>query len=439
MLNNRMLYRFVFITVTFIAAIFITSPLRAQAGQSVQDKRYEKEIGSLYQQKSIKAALQHFVDLEAETMRDLITITEIPAPPFKESIRAAKFLQMLRDAGADSVWLDEAGNVIGLRKGTTRKKTVVMDAHLDTVFPEGTDVTVKQRGDTLFAPGIGDDSRGLAVLLAILKTLQKTNIKTEADILFVGTVGEEGLGDLKGVKALFNNGSLSINSYIGLDVEGANLIVNGGVGSLRYRITFQGPGGHSFGDFGFVNPHNALARSIHYFVQEADRYTREGIPTTYNVGVISGGSSVNAIPASSTMEVDMRSEDTGRLKVLDGFLQDAVQRGLKEENEMKRKGVPLKVDVTMIGDRPAGVHPVTLPLVQRAIASVKMLGLEPKLILVSTNANIPVSRGIPAITIGVGGRGEGAHSLKEWWLNDKGYLGMQNAFLILMAEAVYKK
>jgi tripeptide aminopeptidase len=402
-------------------------------------KRYEREVNALLQNKEVKAAFKMILELEPQTRRDLITLTEIPAPPFKESVRAKRFSEMLVAAGADSVWTDPEGNVIALQKGSQRKRTVVIDAHLDTVFPEGTDVTVKQKGDTLFAPGIGDDSRGLAILLALVKTMNTRKIKTESDILFVGTVGEEGLGDLRGVKALFNNTALKIDSYIGLDVEGVDLIVNGGVGSLRYRVTFKGPGGHSFGDFGFVNPHNALARAIHYFVQEADRYTREGVPTTYNIGVIGGGSSVNAIPAASWMEVDMRSEDTERLKALNGLLQGAVQRGLKEENEIKRKGADLKVEVKLIGDRPAGVHKPELPLVQRAMSSVKLLGKEPKLILVSTNANIPVSQGIPAITIGVGGKGEGAHSLHEWWLNDEGHLGIQNALLILLAEAGYGK
>ena len=400
------------------------------------DKRYQDEMKALMQQPAIRSAFGSIMELEPETEKDLIMLTEIPAPPYKEQKRAAKFQEMMRAAGVDSIWMDAAGNVIGMRRGRSGKKLVVLEGHLDTVFPEGTDVTVKRRGDTLAAPGIGDDTRGLALVLAVLKAMQKTKLQTDANILFVGAVGEEGLGDLRGVKQLVNGDGLKIDSYIAVDGGAISGITSGGLGSHRYHITYKGPGGHSYGAFGLANPHNALAKAISYFVADADTFTRKGIRTTYNVGMIGGGTSVNAIPFESWMEVDMRSESPVRLNGIDTLLQAAIRRGLKEENMMKRSGRDLTVEVKLVGDRPSGVEEASLPIVQRAMASAVALGsTAPRLTIGSTNSNIPISKGIPAVTIGRGGAGGGAHALTEWWVNDKGYLAIQNALLILVSEA----
>ncbi|MEJ7767371.1 MAG: M20/M25/M40 family metallo-hydrolase [Chitinophagaceae bacterium] len=429
------------ITLAFIIVCSVMHPSLAQDDIPSDkktpevDKRYHAEIKSLAGQPAIKAAFAAIMDLEPQTLQDLITLTEIPAPPFKEQKRAEKFSEMMKAAGVDSIWIDKVGNVIGLRKGRKGKKTVVLEGHLDTVFPEGTDVTVKHRGDTLLAPGIGDDTRGLALVLAVIKSMQKANVKTEADILFIGVVGEEGLGDLRGVKQLFSSEGPKIDSYIAVDGGAIGGITYGGLGSHRYRVTFQGPGGHSFGAFGLANPHNALAAAIHYFNLAADSFTLKGIRTTYNVGMIGGGTSVNAIPFESWMEVDMRSENPERLKGIDGLLQASIQRALKEENQLKRSGRNLTVDVKLVGDRPSGVEDVTLPLLQRAMASSIFLGSTPKLGIGSTDSNIPISKNIPAVTIGRGGSGGGAHALTEWWVNDKGYLAIQNALLIVVSEA----
>ncbi|MBE7171063.1 MAG: M20/M25/M40 family metallo-hydrolase [Williamsia sp.] len=400
------------------------------------DKRYQDEMKTLMQQPQVKSAFQAIMELEPETEKDLITLTEIPAPPYKEQKRAAKFQEMMKATGIDSIWTDAAGNVIGLRRGRLGKKLVVLEGHLDTVFPEGTDVTVKHRGDTLAAPGIGDDTRGLALVLAVLKAMQKTKLQTDASVLFVGAVGEEGLGDLRGVKQLVNGDGLKIDSYIAVDGGAISSITTGGLGSHRYHITFRGPGGHSYGAFGLANPHNALAKAISYFVTDADTFTRKGIRTTYNVGMIGGGTSVNAIPFESWMEVDMRSESPLRLTGIDSLLQRAIRRGLQEENGMKRAGRDLTVEVKLVGDRPSGVEDAQLPIVQHAMASAVALGsASPRLTIGSTNSNIPISKNIPAVTIGRGGAGGGAHALSEWWVNDKGYLAIQNALLILVSEA----
>ena len=436
-----MMYTLTLLTCALTAGFSVSTPLLAQQTNAKTplvagvDKRYTDEVKTLGDQPAVKKAFQIFVDLEPQTRQDHINLTETPAPPFKEGVRAKKYAAMLKEAGADSVWIDEVSNVIAKRKGRSGKRTVVVESHLDTVFPEGTDVTVKHKGDTLYAPGIGDDTRGLATILAVLKGMEKAAIETDADVLFVGAVGEEGLGDLRGVKHLLRKGGPKVDSYIAVDGDGISSITHRGLGSHRYRVTFKGPGGHSYGSFGIVNPHGALGKAIHYFTTEADKVTRQGVKTTYSVSVIGGGTSVNAIPYESWMEIDMRSESPEKLTEVDQLLQAAVQRALKEENEMKRQGPDLAVNVKKIGDRPSGKTEQTAPIVQRAMAVTSYMNVTPQLEVASTNANTPIALGIPAVTIGSGGIGGGEHSLNEWWLNDKGHLGMQRILLLLLAEA----
>jgi len=366
---------------------------------------------------------------------ELIELTEIPAPPFKEELRAKRFADMLRNAGVDSVWIDEVGNVLGLRKGKSGSRLVVLDAHMDTVFPEGTDVTVKERGDTLFAPGIGDDTRGLAMLLSIVRALNAAKIETQADILFVGTVGEEGNGDLRGVKHIFREGGLPVDSWISIDGGAIGRISNQGLGSYRYRVTFIGPGGHSWGAFGMVNPHHALGMAIDHFVEAADAFTSHGPKTSYNVGRIGGGTSINSIPFSSWMEVDMRSVSPARLDSIDSLLKQAVMTALDEQNALLRLGDSLRVEIEMIGNRPSGEESSSLPLVQRAMAASAFLGKRPGLTRGSTNSNIPISMGIPAVTIGRGGRGAHAHALNEWWIEGDSYKATQFGLLLVVVES----
>ncbi|UEG52574.1 M20/M25/M40 family metallo-hydrolase [Mucilaginibacter daejeonensis] len=408
-------------------------PAKATAG-----KAYTQQIDALAGKPVVKKAFQTIVDLQPETLKDHVLLTEIPAPPYKETERGKKYAEMLKAAGADSVWIDAVGNVIAKRKGKKGKRTVVLEGHLDTVFPEGTDVKIKHRGDTLYAPGIADDTRALAVVLTVLKTVEMNRIETDDDVLFIGAVGEEGQGDLRGVKNLFSDkGPGKIDSYIAVDGTGLNSIVHRGLGSHRYKITYKGLGGHSSGAFGLANPHNALGRAIHYWTTDADKLVRTpGVRATYNVGVIGGGTSVNSIPFESWMEVDMRSESPERVAGMDKLLQAAVQKALKEENAMKMRGPDLTVEVKMVGDRPSGSGDPNTPFVQRTIAATSYFGVEPGLSVSSTNANIPISKGIPAVTIGSGGRSGGAHALGEWFLDDgKAYQATQRALLLLLAEA----
>ena len=399
------------------------------------DKKYEREVLTIAKQSKVQRAFTTIEELEPQTQRELIMLTEIPAPPFKEKVRAEKYAEMLRESGADSVWIDEVGNVLALRKGSIGERTVALDAHLDTVFPEGTDVSVKKRGDTLVAPGIGDDTRGLMVVLTVLRAMERNNIETEADVMLVGTVGEEGLGDLRGVKHLFREEGPGIDSWIAVDGGDISRIANGALGSHRYRVTYKGPGGHSWGAFGLVNPHHALGKTIYHFTNNADSLSRSGEKVSFNIGRIGGGTSVNAIPFESWMEVDMRSAIPEQLERMDRIFQDAVQKALAEENKVKREGPDLKVDVEMVGDRPSGIIPPENSLVQRALASAAHFGAIPSLGTGSTDSNIPISKGIPAVTIGRGGTGGEAHSLQEWWINDEGHLSIQRTLLLLLIEA----
>ncbi|GBD33068.1 MAG: aminoacyl-histidine dipeptidase [Gemmatimonadales bacterium] len=415
-----------------MAAFLLLPPALSAQGRPVS---YDEQIRSIAMRPEVRRAFAVIEQIEPRSREDLIRLTEIPAPPFKEETRARAYAEMLRQAGADSVWIDAEGNVIALKRGRSRNRTVAMAGHLDTVFPEGTDVTVKIRGDTLYAPGIGDDTRGLVVVLNVLRAINQAPIVTEADVLFIGTVGEEGLGDLRGVKHLFGSSGPRIDAFIAVDGGSPERIVHQGIGSKRYRVTFRGPGGHSWGAFGLANPHHALGAAIYHFVQEADRYTRQGPRTSYNVGVLSGGTSVNAIPFESVMEVDMRSVSPERLAGIDSIFHRAVRRALEEQNSLRRSGPALTVEVELVGDRPSGVLDPSTPIVQRAMAAARYLGLEPSLESGSTDSNIPIARGLPAITIGRGGVGGGAHSPGEWWLPRNPDLATKNALLILLAEA----
>ncbi|MFS4493837.1 M20/M25/M40 family metallo-hydrolase [Maribacter sp. 2308TA10-17] len=422
-----------YILSTLIAVVF---PFFGGTSQEVPqaDKAYVKEIKKLSSQKQIQNAFAVLDEIDGQTTADLITLTEIEAPPFKETKRAIAFQAMLDKAGIDKSWIDEVGNVIGLKKGTEGNRVVVLDAHLDTVFPEGTDVSVKQKGDTLYAPGIGDDTRGLSMLLAIAKAMKRAEIKPKADIWFVGSVGEEGLGDLRGVKHLFHEGAPKIDSWVAIDGGSAGRVNNAGLGSTRYKAVFKGKGGHSWGAFGLANPHHALGYAITHFTKEAKKYTDEGPKTSFNIGRIGGGTSVNSIPFESWMEVDMRSIDASRLVVLDSIFNASMKAAVAEYNQT---GIDNKIELELIkiGDRPSGELPETNPLVQRAIAATAFFGEKPRLTRGSTNGNIPIALGIPAVTLGRGGKGGGAHSLGEWWMNTDGTKAIKMALLITMAEA----
>ena len=348
-------------------------------------------------------------------VREIIQITETPAPPFKEEKRARLFADLLKQSGLSDVEIDAEGNVIGLRKGTRNGPMIAIAAHLDTVFPEGTNVKVRRQGTRLFAPGVGDDSRALAVLLEIVRAMDAAKIQTASDILFVGNVGEEGEGDLRGMKYLFQKGPYKdrIKMFISLDPFGwGNDVTVGGIGSKRFKVVFRGPGGHSFGNFGLVSPAYALGDAI----QKLSRMQVPSRPkTTFNVGVIGGGTSVNSIPFEAWMDVDIRSEMKEDLdKSVDTFIR-LMHEAADEENRVRTTSQGrIDVEVKLIGDRPFGQVAMNSPIVQTAGAVIQSFGLNPNYGMSSTDSNIPLSMGIPAITLESGGTGGRNHTLDEW-------------------------
>ena len=422
------------------AACFLTCIISAFAQEKKADEKYVKEAGKLAQNKSISAAFAEIDRLNQKTIQDLIMLNEIPAPPFKETQRGLKYKQMLEETGGVKVWIDSIGNVLALRKGTVGNRVVAIDGHLDTGFPEGTDVKVKMRGDTLFAPGIGDNTRGLLVVLTVLRAMEKAAIKTDDDVLFVATVGEEGNGDLRGVKYIFEKNDIKIDSWISIDASGTGIVANQGTGSIRYKVTVSGPGGHSWGDFGLVNPHHGLAKMINYFSDEAAQFSAVAkTKTSFNVGKIGGGTSVNSIPFESWMEVDMRSEDDESLGTMDSIFKSSIHKGLNEYNTNRKTEPVLTMQIDRIGFRPSGTTDVNSPLIQRSMAAIQTFGILPSLYIMSGNANLPISKGIPAVTLGWGGLGDNAHALDEWWLDDKGTDAIKLALLTLVSEAGMNK
>jgi len=361
-------------------------------------------------------AAQDFVAKDHDRLvREIIQITEVEAPPFKEEKRARLFAEMLRQSGLADVEIDAEGNVIGLRKGTGTGPLIAIAAHLDTVFPEGTNVKVRREGTKLFAPGIGDDSRALAVLLAIVRAMDAARIQTASDILFIGNVGEEGPGDLRGVKHLFLKGPYKdrIRMFISLDPFGSgNDITVAGIGSKRFKVTFRGPGGHSFGSFGQVNPAYALGNAM-------AKLSRMQVParpkTTFNVGVVGGGTSVNSIPYESWMDVDIRSETKEELNKTVEMFSRYMRESAEEENRARGTAQGrIEVDIMQIGDRPFGQIPIGAPIVQTAATVIQGFGMTPAYGVSSTDSNIPLSLGIPAITLESGGTGGRNHTLDEW-------------------------
>ena len=414
-------------------ALAVCSPRPALAQSP--DPEYDVAVRRVARRPEVRHALALARVLERTAEAALIELTEIPAPPFEEAERGRRFAALLRDAGLDDVIVDEPGNVIARRAGAAGRETVAIVAHLDTVFPAGTDVTVRRRGDRLYAPGIGDDTRGLVVLLNIAEAIERAGVRTRDDILFVGSVGEEGLGDLRGVRHLLRPGGPRIDQFIAIDGGSDEEVVNQALGSRRYRVTVTGPGGHSWGDFGLANPAHALARAIDYFDRAASAVAGVGTSASYNVGRIGGGTSVNAVPRESWAEVDLRSIYPGRLDRLDAALQSSVERALDEQNRTRDRGAPLDGRLEPIGDRPSGLVDPRVPLVRRALSATRFLGLQPRLGVASTDANLPIARGIPAVTLGRGGAGGGAHSLDEWWSPRDAHIGTQRALLLLVASS----
>ena len=382
---------------------------------------------------TIQAALAAIQRNEPETIDEQVRLTEIPAPPFKETVRGLELKRLFEKLGLKDVRVDKEGNVIGVRTGALPRPNVVVAAHLDTVFPEETDVRVKRQGKLLIGPGIGDNGRGLAVMLSIIRALDEGGVKTTGTLTFVANVGEEGLGDLRGVKTLFNDTLKGqIDSFIAIEPGMANRITNGGVGSYRYRVSFKGPGGHSYGAFGMSNPIHALGRAI---AKIGELKVPQNPKTTFNVGRVNGGTSVNSIAFEAWFEVDLRSETMVALETLRDQFTAAVHAGVKEENIRWNNRAAVSADMELVGFRPAGQTADDSAIVRIARASVVAVGGIPALDAGSTDSNLPMQLGIPALTLRGGGNNRGAHSLDETFDTTDAHLGPQTILLTVVALA----
>lgn len=380
----------------------------------------------------LKAAIEALKTNNAWTMEQQVSICEIPAPPFGEEARGKEYARRLGALGFEDIRTDKVGNVISRFPGSgTGGPVIVFSAHLDTVFPAGMDVKVKQEGKRLKGLGIGDDCRGLAVVLAVGKAFREAQVKTKGTVLFVATVGEEGQGDLRGVRHLFTEELKGkVAAFISVDGTGFR-VTSRGVGSNRYKVIYKGRGGHSYGAFGMPNPAHAMGRAI---ARIADLQVPQNPRTTFNVGTVTGGTSVNSVPIEVSMELDLRSESPRELAALDERIKAALQYGLEaEKKRWPESKAPLELEIQTIGLRPAGEQPDEAPIVQKTIAAMKELGI-PVFATGSgsTDSNIPISLGVPAVTIGGGGRSPNAHSIDEWFEEgEDGYKGPQLAALLV--------
>jgi acetylornithine deacetylase/succinyl-diaminopimelate desuccinylase-like protein len=394
-------------------------------------------IAKLLSHDRLRAARQHIERTDEITLARQAALSAIPAPTGAEAQRAARAAELFREVGLRDVFIDEIGNVHAWYRGDEgrgsgdRSAPVVLAAHLDTVFGPDVRVAVERRGERLEGPGISDNARGLAALVGVAEALVLARVPTRHPVLFAGTVGEEGSGDLRGAKFLLHGKPPA--AFIALDGAGLERIVHRALGSRRYRVTYRGPGGHSWAAFGVANPANAVGRAVALL---ADLPAKPEPRTTCAVVRLGGGTALNSIPQEAWLELDLRSEDAKALGQLDVTVRAALERAAEDENRHRTPGsVPLRVDVQLLGDRPSGVTPRTHPLVQSALAANRALGRDAELASASTDANVAIALGIPAIALGAGGRAGDAHLPTEWYENVDGSLGVLRALLVTTAMA----
>lgn len=384
---------------------------------------------TLASDESVKKALEFLVIDNDVTTNEQIELTGIESPTFDEGIRGKAYKEKLQRLGIQDIQVDEVGNVFGIRKGTGDGPSLVLCAHLDTVFPAGTDVQAKWINGKVYAPGIADDGRGLAVVLTILRALNHAGLELKGDLIVGATVGEEGLGDLRGVKHLFSTRD-DIDGFISVEPGPPERITYLGTGSKRYAITYNGPGGHSFGNFGTANPIHALGRAV---AGISTLETPTDPKTTYNVGVISGGTSVNTISEWGKMIIDLRSNSEEELMKLEAKVLEIVRQAAVDENSFRAKEDEVTVNIELVGNRPAGSQSDEAVIVQLSMAAARELGFEPTLDgASSTDSNVPINLGIPAVTLGGGGDAGGFHTLNEFYDPTDGHYGAQKILLTIL-------
>lgn len=394
------------------------------------------ELESLAADRVVRAVREQVRLRQAETFGEQLRIVAIPAPTLREGQRAGYVLDRFEELGLESTRLDDAGNVLGrLPSPAGNAAPLVLSAHLDTVFPAGTELTPRRVGLRTYAPGIADNARGVAALLTLVAVLRECRIRTQRPLWFVGTVGEEGAGDLRGVKHLFGGRGefRDAAGFISLDGTGLQRVVHRAIGSRRLRAVLQGPGGHSWSDYGAANAVHALGEAI-------ARLGRLPHPAagraTLTVARVGGGSSINAIPADAWLEVDIRGEEQSTVAELEQKARDVLRAAVEEENARRRPATAaLSLSITQIGDRPGGEVADSVALVRAAVAATRVVGARPQLAASSTDANVPIALGIPAVTLGAGGESGGIHTLGEWYTDRDAARGVERALLTTLAAA----
>jgi tripeptide aminopeptidase len=398
----------------------------------------QQQVAALAASRDVHGAFDWFGTHIRQLSDMQLEVTSIPSPPFGEANRAAWAKSHFEQVGLEQVHIDSEGNVLGIRRGTDpNAKFVILSAHLDTIFPSGTTLNVRRQGDKLYGPGISDNGAGLIALLAIASAIQESGLRTTAPILFLANVGEEGEGDLRGMRHIFSDPqwASAIAYTVVLDGGGADSIVTQGLGSRRFLVTINGPGGHSWSDFGTPNPIVVLARVI-------DRFSRTSVPatpkTTFNIGSISGGTSVNAIPETAGMKVDIRSSSSAEIERIERALRNALNEAVAEfKADSPGDKALITYSVKHIGDRPAAELDSEARILKVVRAVDDQLHIQTRIQRASTDANIPLSLGREALTLGAGGTGGGAHTLHEWYDPANRELGLKRILLsILMLAGV---
>ncbi len=414
--------------------------LSSRADVSESFPAVQQEITRLSALPEIRSAFAWLRAQELQFAHWQLEMARIPAPPFGETARGHWLRQQFTELGLEEVRMDDVGNVLGVRRGLG-KRYVALSAHIDTVFPAGTPLNIRQQGSRLYGPGVSDNGAGLTALLATAAALRAAKVTHHLPILFIGNVGEEGEGDLRGMRHIFSDSQhqLSIQYSLILDGAGADTIVAEALGSRRFEVIVRGPGGHSWSDFGAPNPILVLARAIQEF---AHTPVPASPKTTFNIGVIRGGTSVNSIPESASMRVDIRSTSMGEMERLERILRQALDRAVEEETlamerrtTTQRRPFGLSCEIVVIGNRPAGELDQDARLLQVIRAVDAHLGNVAQVQRASTDANIPLSLGREAIAIGGGGTGGGAHTLQEWFDCSGRELGLKRILLSLLALA----
>lgn len=409
------------------------------------ERKRTRYMDDLFKSNAIQEAFQFIKEDAAQCFAQQLELVQLPAYTGQEQMRGKRFKELMEQEGYKAT-VDSVGNVYTIIKGEREKPCLYVTAHLDTVFPMDIDLTVKRVGERYCVPGIGDDTRGLAEILAILRCIKHTKLLPQGTLIIGANVGEEGQGNLLGVRHFFANPPVPVDGFISLDLVG-NAIIYGGTGSHRYKVSFRAPGGHSFNAFGLVNPIHAMGRAISYI---SDIQVPQEPKTTFSVSVVEGGSSVNTIPGACSMLIDMRSNDSACLERLDAEMHDCVYRAVENENERwareretlktQRKAAfdteaRINTDIQCIGDRPVGHQALEDTIVQRAYKAACLVeGAVPQMkAYSSTDANLPISMGIPAVTLGCGGKGGNVHSLSEWYDPTDSYKGVQRNLLTVFA------